>query len=59
MALQTAQKFLDCIPPEMKEVLSDEQLKFQQNELSASLAHTLRSQLSWALNQAWLEAKNK
>ncbi len=58
MALQTAQKVLDCIPPEMKEVLSDEQLKFQQNELSASLAHTLRSQLSWALNQAWLEAKN-
>ena len=59
MALQTAHKFLNRIPPELKETLSDEQLKFQQNELSASLASALRSQLSWALNQTWLEVHDK
>ena len=58
IANQTAQKFLDCIPPEMKEALSEEQLKSQQFELSVGLAESLKSQLEWAMNQAWLEAKN-
>ena len=42
----------------MKEILSEEQLQYQQFELSVGLAESLRSQLEWALNQAWLEAKN-
>ena len=57
IAKGAAQKFLDCIPPEMKEVLTEEQLKFQQSELSVGIANTLKSQLDWALNQAWLDAK--
>ena len=58
MAKQTAQQFLDCIPPDMKEILSDEQLKYQQYELSMYISEALRSKLSWALHQAWLDAKN-
>ena len=34
------------------------QLKSQQFELSVGLAESLKSKLEWALNQAWLEAKN-
>ena len=58
IANQTAQKFLDCIPPEMKEALSEEQIKYQQSELSVGIAESLKSQLEWAMNQAWLDAKN-
>ena len=58
MAKQTAEKFLECIPPEMKEARSEEQLKYQQDELSVGIAEALRSKLEWALNQAWLDAKN-
>ena len=58
IANQTAQKFLDCIPLEMKEILSEEQLEYQQSELSVGITEALRSKLGWALNQAWLEAKN-
>ncbi len=55
---KSAEQFLDCIPPEMKEILSDEQLKYQQYELSVGIAEALKSKLSWALNQAWLDAKS-
>ena len=58
IANQTAQKFLDCIPPEMKEVLTEEQIKYQQYELSVGIAESVKSQLEWALNQAWLDAKS-
>ena len=58
IANQTAQKFLECIPPGMKEILSEEQLEYQQYELSVGIAEALRSKLGWALNQAWLDAKN-
>ena len=58
IAKQTAKQFLDCIPPDMKEILSDEQLKYQQYELSVGIAEALKSKLNWALNQAWLDAKN-
>ena len=58
IAKQTAKQFLDCIPPDMKEILSDEQLKYQQYELSVGITEALKSKLSWALNQAWLDAKN-
>ncbi len=58
IAKQTAKQFLDCIPPDMKEILSDEQLKYQQYELSVGIAEALKSKLNWALNQAWLDAKS-
>ena len=58
IANQAAERYLECIPPEIKSALSDEQIKFQQKELSVGIKDALRSQFSWALNQAWFEAKN-
>lgn len=54
---QTAQQFIQSmIPNSLLASLSDEQLKFQEQELSANLAEGLTSKLYWALNQAWLDA---
>lgn len=54
---QTAQEFIqNMIPDSLLASLSDEQLKFQEQELSANLAESLTSKLYWALNQAWLDA---
>ena len=59
IAHKTAEQFLkDCLPPSLLSQLSEEQLALQQLELSAEIAHSLKSQLAWALNRAWLDAKN-
>lgn len=60
IANQTAQQFLkDCLPPSLLASLSKEQLYAQQQELSAEIANSLKSQLAWALNRAWLDAQNR
>ncbi len=38
--------------------ISEEQLTLQQLELSAEIANSLKGQLAWALNRAWLDAEN-
>ncbi len=59
IAHKTAEQFLqECLPPSLLSQLSEEQLALQQLELSAEIAHSLKSQLAWALNRAWLDAKN-
>ena len=59
IAHKTAEQFLqECLPPSLLSQLSEEQLALQQLELSAEIAHSMISQLAWALNRAWLDAKN-
>ena len=59
IAHKTAEQFLqECLPPFLLSQLSEEQLALQQLELSAEIAHSMISQLAWALNRAWLDAKN-
>ena len=56
---QIARQFIqDLIPESLLASLSEEQLRCQKQELSANLADSIHSQLYWALNRAWLDARS-
>lgn len=57
MAKETAEQFLANLPDILLNQLSEKQRENWCKELAHQLEPSLSSQLSWALNQVWLDVK--